>query len=213
MLKERVFTALVLVAVVLGVMLGLPPIATVWLLTVLVLVGAWEWAGFAGFASPVSRAMFTIVVALALIACLYLYTASPGFVWITLTIAMLWWFAAFLWICLAPARVTKVTAALAGLLSLVPCWLALVYVTFTTQSGLTLDIDFEDPASGAGIDRDQRAERSGGARGFDIQHLVTQKVRRCRLLLQLFQRPRHFRLQGVEDDGTLRSLGKSGGER
>ena len=44
MLKERVFTALVLVAVVLGVMLGLPPIATVWLLTVLVLVGAWEWA-------------------------------------------------------------------------------------------------------------------------------------------------------------------------
>ncbi|HYK13975.1 MAG TPA: phosphatidate cytidylyltransferase, partial [Burkholderiales bacterium] len=64
MLKERVFTALVLVAVVLGVMLGLPPIATVWLLTVLVLVGAWEWASFAGFASPVSRAMFTIVVAL-----------------------------------------------------------------------------------------------------------------------------------------------------
>ena len=88
MLKERVFTALVLVAVVLGVMLGLPPIATVWLLTVLVLVGAWEWAGFAGFASPVSRAMFTIVVALALIASLYLYTSSPGFVWITLTIAM-----------------------------------------------------------------------------------------------------------------------------
>ena len=134
MLKERVFTALVLVAVVLGVMLGLPPIATVCLLTVLVLVGAWEWAGFAGFASPVSRAMFTIVVALALVACLYLNTASPGFVWITLTIAMLWWFAAFLWICLAPARVTKVTAALAGLLSLVPCWLALVYVTFATQS-------------------------------------------------------------------------------
>ena len=134
MLKERVFTALVLVAVVLGVMLGLPPIATVCLLTVLVLVGAWEWASFAGFASPASRAMFTIVVALALVACLYLYTASPGFVWITLTIAMVWWFVAFLWICLAPARVTKVTAALAGLLSLVPCWLALVHVTFTTQS-------------------------------------------------------------------------------
>ena len=47
---------------------------------------------------------------------------------------MAWWFAAFLWLCLAPARVTPVTAALAGLLSLVPCWLALVYVTFTTQS-------------------------------------------------------------------------------
>jgi phosphatidate cytidylyltransferase len=133
-LKERVFTALVLVAVMLGVMLGLRPIATVWLLTVLVLVGAWEWAGFAGFASPGGRAIFTLMVALALIACFYLHGALPGFVWITLTIAMVWWFVAFLWLCLAPARVTPVTATLAGLLSLVPCWLALVHVTLTTQS-------------------------------------------------------------------------------
>ena len=43
-LKERVLTAIVLVVVLLGVMLGLPPIATVWLLTALVLIGAWEWA-------------------------------------------------------------------------------------------------------------------------------------------------------------------------
>jgi phosphatidate cytidylyltransferase len=133
-LKERVFTALVLVAVILGVMLGLPPIATVWLLTVLVLVGAWEWASFAGFTSPAGRATFTMAIAVALVACLYMYTKSPRFVWITLTIAMVWWFVAFLWICLAPTRVTKVTAALAGLLSLVPCWLALVYATFTTRS-------------------------------------------------------------------------------
>lgn len=132
MLKERVFTAVVMVAVMLGVMLGLPPIATVWLLTVLVLVGAWEWAGFAGHGSPAARAVFTIAIALALVACLYFYT--PDFVRITLWIAMAWWFAAFLWLCLAPARVTPVTATLAGLLSLVPCWLAMVYVTFTTQS-------------------------------------------------------------------------------
>ena len=49
-------------------------------------------------------------------------------------IALAWWFAAFLWLCLAPTRVNPVSAALAGLLTLVPCWLALVYVTFTTQS-------------------------------------------------------------------------------
>jgi phosphatidate cytidylyltransferase len=132
-LKERVLTAIVLAAVMLGVMLGLPPVATVWLLTVLVLVGAWEWASFAGLASHGARAVFTMIVALALVACFYLYSATPGFVWITLVIAMVWWFAAFLWLCLAPARVTPVTAALAGLLSLVPCWLALVYVTFKTQ--------------------------------------------------------------------------------
>ena len=134
MLRQRVLTAVVLVAVLLGVMLGLPPIATVWLITVLVLIGAWEWAAFIGSGSPQSRAAFTIVVAAALIACLYFYSSSPQFVHTVLGVAMVWWLVAFLWVCLAPARVHPLSAALAGLLALVPCWLALVYVTFTTQS-------------------------------------------------------------------------------
>jgi phosphatidate cytidylyltransferase len=131
-LRERVVTAIILAAVLLGVMLGLPPIATVWLLTVLVLVGAWEWAGFIGQSTKGSRAVYTIAIALALVACLYFY--STAFVTVVVTIAVAWWFIAFLWLCLAPGRVTPVTAALAGFLSLVPCWLALVHVTFSTQS-------------------------------------------------------------------------------
>jgi len=39
-----------------------------------------------------------------------------------------------LWVCFAPARVHPVAAALAGVFALVPCWLALVYVTFATNS-------------------------------------------------------------------------------
>ena len=134
MLKERVLTAIALAAVLLGVMLGLPPVATVWLLTVLVLIGAWEWAGFFGRKTPATRAAFTVAVALALVACLYFYSSYPDFVFVVVTIAVAWWFIAFLWLCLAPERVTTVTAALAGFLSLVPCWLALVHVTFSTQS-------------------------------------------------------------------------------
>ena len=134
MLRERVLTAIVLAAVLLGVMLGLPPIATVWLLTVLVLVGAWEWAGFIGTATRASRAGFTIAIALALVACLYFYSRSTSIVSIVVTIAVAWWFLAFLWVCIAPGRVNPVTATLAGILALVPCWLALVHVTFTTQS-------------------------------------------------------------------------------
>jgi len=133
-LKERVITAIVLAAVLLGVMLGLPPVATVWLLTVLVLIGAWEWAGFIGKDTKATRAAFTVAVATALVACLYFYTSIPNFVFIVVTVALVWWFIAFLWLCLAPGRVTPVTAAMAGFLSLVPCWLALVHVTFSTQS-------------------------------------------------------------------------------
>jgi phosphatidate cytidylyltransferase len=133
-LKERVLTAIVLVVVLLGVMLGLPPIATVWLLTVLVLVGAWEWAGFIGKGGAPLRAGFTAAVALCLLGSLYFYGNAPGFVPVVMAVAVAWWFVAFLWLCLAPARVNPLTATFAGLLSLVPCWLALVYVTISTQS-------------------------------------------------------------------------------
>ncbi len=134
MLKERVLTAIVLVVVLLGVMLGLPPMATVWLLTVLVLIGAWEWAGFIGKGGVPLRIGFTIVVALGLVGSLQLYTLSTAYVATIMLVGVAWWVVAFLWVCLAPARVNALSAAIAGLLSLVPCWLALVYVTLSTQN-------------------------------------------------------------------------------
>jgi len=133
-LRQRVTTALLLVAVLLIVMLALPTIATVWLVTMLVLVGAWEWAAFLGKGGNGPRIAFTIVIALTLVASLYFYARSPDFVPLVMMIAMAWWIVAFLWVCLAPGRVHPVSAAIAGVLSLVPCWLALVHVTYTTGS-------------------------------------------------------------------------------
>jgi phosphatidate cytidylyltransferase len=132
-LKQRVLTAVLLVAVLAGVMLGLPPIGTVLLLTVLILVGAWEWAGFIGSGAPTSRALYTGIVALALAAALWLHSIVPGFLGVTMGVAMVWWFGAFLWICFAPGSVTRLGAAAAGLLALVPCWLALVHITLATN--------------------------------------------------------------------------------
>jgi phosphatidate cytidylyltransferase len=133
-LKERVLTAVVLVVVLLGVMLGLPPVATVWLLTILVLIGAWEWAGFLGKGGVGARAGYTALIALGLVGGLYLYASAPGFVPVVMWVAVGWWFIAFLWICLAPGHVNPLTAGLAGVMSLVPCWLALVYLTYSTQT-------------------------------------------------------------------------------
>jgi phosphatidate cytidylyltransferase len=133
-LKQRVLTALLLVAVLLTVMLGLPPIGTVVLLTVLVLVGAWEWAAFLGAGDTTARALYTGAIALALAAALWLHSQVAGFVSAVMMVAMAWWLIAFLWISLAPTRVNRAAAAAAGFLALVPCWLALVYVTLTTDS-------------------------------------------------------------------------------
>ncbi|HTU64878.1 MAG TPA: phosphatidate cytidylyltransferase [Steroidobacteraceae bacterium] len=132
MLKQRVLTALILVAVLLGVMLGLPPVATTALITLLVLVGAWEWAGFIGSGARGTRAGFTMIV-LALIGAAWLtWQRTPGFTHVILLVAVAWWFVAFLWVCLAPARVNALSATLAGLLALVPCWFALFYLVQTT---------------------------------------------------------------------------------
>jgi len=135
-LRQRVLTAVVLVAVLLGVMLGMPPIATVWLVTVLILIGAWEWAAFVGKGSPGARGGFTVLVAMALAVCMMFYARSAAFVQPLMIVALAWWLVAFLWISLAPSHVHPLTAGVAGLLALVPCWLALVHVTYATQSTL-----------------------------------------------------------------------------
>jgi phosphatidate cytidylyltransferase len=126
-LKERVLTAIALVVVLLGVILGLPPVATVWLITLLILVGAWEWAGFLRSNSPAVRLGFVAVVGACLFAGWEWVLGSP-LLWPVMLAATAWWFVALLWIMLAPDRVNAVSACVAGLLALVPCWLALVFL-------------------------------------------------------------------------------------
>lgn len=132
MLKQRVLTAVILIIVLLGVMLGLPPVATSVLITVLVLVGAWEWAGFIGSGARGTRAGFTLVILAALGGAWAAYLSFPGFLPVLLIVAVAWWFVAFLWVCLAPERVNALAATFAGLFALVPCWVALVYLVQTT---------------------------------------------------------------------------------
>ena len=132
MLKQRVLTAVVLLVVLLVVMLGLPSIATDILITLLVLVGAWEWAGFIGGGARPTRVAFTAAVAASIAGAYFLSRSHDSFTTGILVVALAWWFLAFLWVCFAPARVTALSATLAGLLSLVPCWFALFYLVETT---------------------------------------------------------------------------------
>ena len=88
MLRQRVITAVALVAFLLAVMLGLPSFATIWLVTILILIGAWEWAAFIGKGGNGSRAAFTAVVGALLAGCLYLLGAAPETVQVVLTVAV-----------------------------------------------------------------------------------------------------------------------------
>lgn len=126
MLKQRILTAVFLGAVLLIVLFALPPVATEWLVTLLVLVGAWEWAGFLRARTRVARIAFVVVVAASVAACWYFVLGNAQWTSTILLAATIWWFVAFLWVIVAPERVNPLAAALAGLLALVPCWVALV---------------------------------------------------------------------------------------
>jgi phosphatidate cytidylyltransferase len=124
-LRKRILTAVVLAAVALAILLWLPMWVTVAGLTALALVGAWEWSAFLLLEARAWRAAYVLLVA-ALLWVAWRFCATPGARDLVLAAAVLWWLAALLWIVFAPRRVSPWSAAVAGVLALVPSWLALV---------------------------------------------------------------------------------------
>lgn len=125
MLKQRVITALLMAPLALLVILWIPHDYTMGILALLVLAGAWEWSAFPGFTHSAVR-FFYIAVIGACIAALWLFGANQEQLDAVLDAALLWWLIALFWIAFFPARMNRSAAALAGLLVLVPAWLALV---------------------------------------------------------------------------------------
>jgi phosphatidate cytidylyltransferase len=127
MLKQRILTAIILIAAAAAglFLLSTPQLAAV--SAVLTLLGAWEWSCLAGWCNKPARAMYTALMALALAAS-YMILEHAVY---PLTLACAWWVLALYWIiqyqrghsCLPLSRAAK---ALPGLLVLVPAWLALL---------------------------------------------------------------------------------------
>ena len=124
-LRKRVITAVVLAVALLVILLWLPPAATVIALTALLLAGAWEWSAFLRLSAPAPRLTYVAFVAL-LLPLAWRVAAGHGGRDLILLAAVLWWLTAFMWIAFAPRRVTPWAAGVAGVLALVPSWLALV---------------------------------------------------------------------------------------
>ncbi|MGD9597338.1 MAG: phosphatidate cytidylyltransferase [Steroidobacteraceae bacterium] len=137
MLRQRVATALVLGAFILVVLFLLPSWATVAVITVAILAGAWEWSAFIGAGgrvSTIARLAFVALV-IAAIAALALPAAPPLPGRTVLAIAIAWWVVALGWITLAPAAAPRPTGAIAGILTLVPAWYALVHLRTDLAAG------------------------------------------------------------------------------
>ncbi|MBX2807497.1 MAG: phosphatidate cytidylyltransferase [Cellvibrionaceae bacterium] len=138
MLKQRIVTALLLVAVFLLSLFGLGGQGFIVFISALVLLGAWEWADLAGYGQVYQRLIYSLST-LVLTVLLSLYsgffytqTLAETSVLTTLLIAVSWWLVALLWVQAYPSSAllwgSRWARALIGWLVLIPGWLALIYL-------------------------------------------------------------------------------------
>ncbi len=125
MLRQRVITALILGTVVLLGIFLLPPTAILLVVAALILAGAWEWSAFTKVQGAVARVAFLVLIAAGMAAMWWVGPSSPRLENVMLGTGM-WWLIALLWVALLPAVINPGSAALAGILVLLPAWLALV---------------------------------------------------------------------------------------
>lgn len=123
-MRTRIFTALVLAAVLVAVLLYGPAWSARALFGLFIAAGAWEWSAFLGANSRAARLAYVLLVALAATSARLLLADSGDFTRF-MQLSACWWVVAMFWVALAPQRVEVWSAALAGLLSLVPTWVAL----------------------------------------------------------------------------------------
>jgi phosphatidate cytidylyltransferase len=125
MLRQRVITALILGALVLlGIFLA-PADVLMMAATALIIAGAWEWSAFLKVPSLAARLVFLLLIAAGIAAMWSIGVTSSRLDQVMLG-AGLWWVMALLWCAFVPAVINAGSAALAGILVLLPTWLALV---------------------------------------------------------------------------------------
>lgn len=124
MLLKRILTAAVLLAVLSVVLLWLPRTAALVALALMVLAGAWEWAGLARIEGAGRKFLYVAACAIAMLLLWRMSASRTGFAW-AMTATLAWWVVAFLWLTLAPGRGGRAQTAIAGLVTLAPMWVAL----------------------------------------------------------------------------------------
>lgn len=99
MLATRIATALVLAPLVVAGALFLPTMPVTLIFAVLMLLGAWEWAGLLGLGVP-GRAGYVAVFAVVAVALWFLSPVAfgPGIALVVIGLGCIWWLAAGYWL-------------------------------------------------------------------------------------------------------------------
>ncbi len=124
MLKKRILTAVVALAVLAVVLFVVPAIAARIVISLLMLGAAWEWSGFIFSKEDRRRFVYVLFIA-ALMAVIFFELPDAVLVDLVLKVALGWWLAALAWIFFFPTPIANPVAWICGALVIVPAWLAL----------------------------------------------------------------------------------------
>jgi len=136
-LRARIVTALLLAALVIVVLVWMPPEVAVAMIAVAIFAAGYEWAGFARLQSVPARLAYAAAVLLVLTGAEML-AADPRRLTDILRIAAVWWLIAFVWLALRAQSGGRLAAAVVGFLVLVPAGIGLSHLVTLQPHGQLL---------------------------------------------------------------------------
>ena len=122
MLKQRIITAVFIVATVAAALFVLPPLVAGLLFAALWVFAAWEWSGFGQWSAPM-RLAYASLVAAGLAVC-HLGISKYVSLNALMAISLFWWVLALFWILRYPTPIFRWQVAVAGFVALIPAWVA-----------------------------------------------------------------------------------------
>ncbi len=136
MLKQRIVTAVLIVAALLAALFFLPATGLIGLFAAAVLMAAWEWSDLSGFEPLTARFGYVVICAAVMAVGVWQVdlfdTPDAEMMREILVAACVWWAVALLWVKGYPVSAqlwgSSLLRAIIGLLVLVPAWLALSWL-------------------------------------------------------------------------------------
>jgi len=139
-LKQRLLTALILIPLVVWAVLGLSTNTLAWILALFVVLASWEWGHLVGLTSTAGRVGYTLLVEALLLLAYVSSQAFAGFAELIFILAGLWWLVGTGWVLryhggtgIKPWDTT--IGMIAGVMVLVPTWLALTRIHDISDAG------------------------------------------------------------------------------
>ncbi|MCK5877029.1 MAG: phosphatidate cytidylyltransferase [Candidatus Marithrix sp.] len=127
MLKQRLITAAILIPLIVWVLLTTSTQVLVGIMSVFVLIGAWEWSALCGWQAKLIRGIYVIFIGLLLLVSYLL----QNYIVYSLIGAGIWWLVALYWTWMYQRQhdllpTSPMIKALLGIIILVPAWIALL---------------------------------------------------------------------------------------